>query len=122
MHRHAACRRFLNFEEALIHGERAALLGLLEDCHRLSDGLPPAGTTLVAGARCAPYLPYREALQVGGGPGGGGGGLGRMQPSSVVAVGVLEPSGAGGGNGSGMPSTGPADGELVLVAALPAAP
>ena len=56
------------------------MLGLLEDLHRFSDGLPSAGTTLLApGAAAAaavaggaalsavpsgPYLPYKRAFQV----------------------------------------------------------
>lgn len=57
---HACDCRFLNYEEALLHGDRAALLGLLEDLHRFADGQPSAGTCLREGpeANSMPYLPY----------------------------------------------------------------
>jgi len=50
--------RFLNFEEALVHCDHGAILGLLEDLHRFADGGPPAGTTLAPGV--PPYLPYAQ--------------------------------------------------------------
>ncbi|KAF5839198.1 hypothetical protein DUNSADRAFT_1334 [Dunaliella salina] len=51
-------RRFLNFEEALLHAEHGVTLGLLEDLHRFADHQPPAGTSLVPGI--PPYLPYLQ--------------------------------------------------------------
>jgi len=51
-------RRFLNFEDALLHAEHGATLGLLEDLHRFADHQPPAGTSLVPGI--PPYLPYLQ--------------------------------------------------------------
>ena len=38
-HTHTHTHRFLNFEEALLHCERAAITGLLEDLHRPGGGL-----------------------------------------------------------------------------------
>ncbi|KAG2493167.1 hypothetical protein HYH03_008589 [Edaphochlamys debaryana] len=50
------CRRFLAYEEALMHCERPPLTGLLEDLHRLADGVAPAPSALLP--ECKPYLPY----------------------------------------------------------------
>eukprot|EP00798_Chlamydomonas_sp_ICE-L_P020866 gene20865-27703_t len=47
-------RRFLNYEGALIGCEYEAVLGLLEDLHRLDDGQPPWGVTAKPSH---PYLP-----------------------------------------------------------------
>ncbi|GIL67138.1 hypothetical protein Vafri_20588, partial [Volvox africanus] len=49
-------RRFLAYEEALIHCERPLLTGLLEDLHRLAGGMPPAPSKILPDAK--PYLPY----------------------------------------------------------------
>ncbi len=53
--------RFLNFEEALIQCERDAVLGMLEDVHRLKAGMPSAGTTLTLGGK--PFLPYAASFK-----------------------------------------------------------
>ncbi|EFJ46337.1 hypothetical protein VOLCADRAFT_93166 [Volvox carteri f. nagariensis] len=49
-------RRFLVYEEALMHCERPLLTGLLEDLHRLAGGMPPAPSKILPDAK--PYLPY----------------------------------------------------------------
>eukprot|EP00798_Chlamydomonas_sp_ICE-L_P011877 gene11877-14983_t len=51
-------RRFMNDEEALIRCDRGALIGLLEDLHRLHHGQPSAGSVIRIKGQQRPYLPY----------------------------------------------------------------
>ncbi|GFH14516.1 uncharacterized protein HaLaN_10586, partial [Haematococcus lacustris] len=53
--------RWLVYEESLLHCERAAVTGVLEDLHRLADGLPAAPSVLHPNSQ--PYLPYLSASQ-----------------------------------------------------------
>lgn len=56
-------RRYLYFEAEMVRGDRAVLLGLLEDIHRFYDGLAPLPAELPADAKTpypAPYLPGVE--------------------------------------------------------------
>ena len=47
-----------------MHCESASVLGLMEDLHRLSCGMPSAGTALLSEGGARPFLPYRLAMQV----------------------------------------------------------
>ncbi|KAG1676429.1 hypothetical protein FOA52_002249 [Chlamydomonas sp. UWO 241] len=98
-------RRFLVFEEALVHVDSGAVLGMLEDLQRYDNGLPSAGSVLMPGPKGAlpprPYLPYRAALRdvFGAGKGTSNGALpkrgGRGTGGATTSV------SPGGGEGAG---------------------